>query len=351
MDRGVAHTGGVIFHAGYGLAELFLDNVPQLVGLGGVQLADGHDLGLGGQHGAELAQFAVKHHEVAGRVVGLTVDEMDVHPGTFGVAKELVTQPDTTVGTFQQPGNLHHHEVLPAVCNYAQHRLDGGERVIGNFGLRRGASRDEGGLAGIGLGQQAHVGQQLQLQPQYGVIAFLAGFRQHRLLVSGGYEPGIAPAAFAAFSDEHRLLSRNVGQEILAAILVKSPGNSTHGNRDLAVLAIGATLVLALAVTAALQVEGAVELQVQQRVDGVVAHEVSATAIATITTVRPATRLVFEPQEANAAVATIPSLDVNSNCINHGESRCLKFVAIVRAWTTLIGMCHTLGDFVGNLEW
>ena len=114
------------------------------VGFGGVQLGDGDDLGLGGEHGAELAQLAVQHGEVAGGVVGLTVDEMDVHAGALGVAEELVAQSDAAMRALHQAGNLHHHEVLAAVGYHPQHRFNGGKGVIGDFGLGGGAAGDKG---------------------------------------------------------------------------------------------------------------------------------------------------------------------------------------------------------------
>ena len=66
-----------------------------------------------------------------------------------------------------------------------------------------------------------------------------------------------------------------------------------------------AALVLALAVGAPLQVEGAVELQVQQGIDGVVAYDVSAAAVAAIATVGSAAGLVLEPEETDATIAPV----------------------------------------------
>ena len=226
-------------------------------------------------------------------------------------------QADAAVRALQQAGNLHHHEVLPPVSNHAQHRLYGGEGVVGNLGLGGGAPGDQRGLAGVGLGQQTDVGQQLQLQPEHRVVALLAGLGEHRLLVGGRHEAGIAPTPLATLRDEDGLFRRDVGQEVLAAVRVHAPDHGAHGNGYVAILAVAAALVLALAVGATLQVEGAVELEVQQRIDGVVAYDVSAAAVAAITAIRSASGLVLEPEEADAAVAPISGFNVNSYSVNH----------------------------------
>src|SRR5258708_2781640 len=48
----------------------------------------------------------------------------------------------------------------------AQVRLQGGERIVGDFGLGGRDARDERGLAHVGIAYQADIGEQLQLQPQ-----------------------------------------------------------------------------------------------------------------------------------------------------------------------------------------
>ena len=174
-----------------------------------------------------------------------------------------------------------------------------------------------GGFAGVGLGQQANVGQQFQFQPKHGVIALAARLRQHRLLVGGGHEPGVAPAAIAAFCHQNRLPGGDIGQEIFAAVPVQSPHHRAQGHPDLRVRAVGAALVLALAVPPPLQVEGAVVFEVQQGVDRLIADDVCVAAIAAVAAVRPAAGLVLKAQETDAAIAPVSGFYVNSDRVNH----------------------------------
>ena len=141
---GATGSGGGDGVLGDGAAQFLLNHIPQVAGFGGVQLGDGDDLGLGGQHGAEFPQLGVEHPVVAGRVVGQAVDEVDIHPRALGVAQELVAQADAAVGAFQQAGNFHHHKILPGVADHAQGRLNGGERIIGDFRAGGGAAGNQG---------------------------------------------------------------------------------------------------------------------------------------------------------------------------------------------------------------
>ena len=67
--------------------------------------------GLAASMGLNSRNSRFEHEEIAGGVVGQTIDEVNVSAGAFGVAQELVTQADAAVGPFQEAGDLHHHEI------------------------------------------------------------------------------------------------------------------------------------------------------------------------------------------------------------------------------------------------
>ena len=203
--------------------EFLLNNIPQLPGVGGIQLADGNYLRLGGQHRAEFAQLPVQHQKVSRRIRRQAVNQMDVRPRPFRVAQKLVAQANAAVRPFQQPGDFHHHKILAAMSHRPQHGFHRSEGIIGHLGPGRGAAGNQRGLAGIGLGQQPHIGQQLELQPQHAVLPLAARLGQHRFLVSRGHEPGVAPTALAAAGRQRRLPRCNVGQKIPAAVPVHPP--------------------------------------------------------------------------------------------------------------------------------
>ena len=204
------------------------------------------------------------------------------------------------------------------MSDHAQHRFHGGEGVIGNLGFCGGAAGDQSGLAGVGLGQQTDIGQELELQPKYRVVALgrRTGPSIGSWLVDDTYR-ALPPTSLTALGNQHRIVRNDIGHEVLAAVPVHPPDDRTQGHADLGILAVGAALVLALTVGSALQVEGAVELQVQQRVEGGIANDVCAAAIAAIAAVGSAAGQVLEPQKTDAPVATVPGLNVDSYSIDH----------------------------------
>jgi hypothetical protein len=52
--------------------------------------------------------------------------------------------------------------------------LEGGERVVGDLGPGRGNDRQQRALAGVRLTNQAHVGDELEDQLDFPVLALLA---------------------------------------------------------------------------------------------------------------------------------------------------------------------------------
>ena len=62
-------------------------------------------------------------------------------------------------------------------------RLERGKGIIGNLGPRRGNARNQRGLADIGISDQSHIGQKLQLKPKHALFASAAGFVLARRLV------------------------------------------------------------------------------------------------------------------------------------------------------------------------
>jgi hypothetical protein len=80
------------------------------------------------------------------------------------------------MGAFNEAGHVGDDEGLLiwllADGDDAKVGLEGGEGVVGDFGPGGGDAGDEGGLAGVGVADQAYVGQELEFEA---VVALLAG--------------------------------------------------------------------------------------------------------------------------------------------------------------------------------
>jgi hypothetical protein len=77
----------------------------------------------------------------------------------------LYSQPRTKVRAFNKSGHIGDDEGLLlrllADGDDAEVGFEGGEGVVGDFGARGGDAGDERGFAGVGIADQADVGQQL----------------------------------------------------------------------------------------------------------------------------------------------------------------------------------------------
>src|ERR1700743_1503887 len=85
-------------------------------------------------------------------------------------------------------------------------RLQCGEGILGNLRLSSGDARDQRGLAGIGIADEADIGQQLQLEAEIALFAGTAHLVLARSLVRGRGEVLIAAATTAAFGDDDTLV-------------------------------------------------------------------------------------------------------------------------------------------------
>ena len=92
-----------------------------------------------------------------------------------------------------EPGDVGHHEaLLAAPADHAQVGHQRGERVVGDLGPGPRDAADEGRLAGVGEADDAHVGQELQLEHELPLLAGRAVLGVARRLVGGGGEVHVA---------------------------------------------------------------------------------------------------------------------------------------------------------------
>jgi len=99
-----------------------------------------------------------------GAAVGVgDVDEVDEDAGAFDVAEELGTQTCAEMRAFNEAGDVGNDEAffVGSLANGddAELRLEGSEGVVGNFGAGGGDARDEGGLAHVGVADEADIGE------------------------------------------------------------------------------------------------------------------------------------------------------------------------------------------------
>ena len=167
-----------------------------------VDLVRADQLRLRGQLRSEQLQFLPDDVHVRDRIAprhARDVDEMNEHLRPFEMPEELVSQSLPAMRAFDQAGDVRDDKAaFVAQADDAEVRDECGEWVIGDLRTRRGDARDQRRLAGIGKADQAHIGQQLQLEAEE---LLLAGFSRLDLAgraVGRRREMGVADAATAA---------------------------------------------------------------------------------------------------------------------------------------------------------
>src|ERR1700733_12046535 len=127
-----------------------------------VDLRQRDNLGFLSKPGAVSGELAADSAVVGARVRARGVDEMNKSAAPLDKAEEPVAEAMTLVRPLDQARNVGEHKIAPVDLNYAEPRMKGGERIIGDLrpGGRNG--REEGRLAGVRQAGEAGVGDQLQ---------------------------------------------------------------------------------------------------------------------------------------------------------------------------------------------
>ncbi len=138
------------------------------------------------------------------------VDEMGEHAGALNVAQELDAEAGAEMRAFNQSGHVGDDEGLLvgllADRDHAEIGLEGGEGIVGDFGARGGDAGDERGLAGVGIADEADVGEQLEFETIAALLAGAAQFVLARSLVGAGGEVLVATAAAATARNRDALV-------------------------------------------------------------------------------------------------------------------------------------------------
>ena len=105
-----------------------------------VHLVGGHDLGAGGKLRAVLPELLVDGVEVRHGVPALAagdIHQVDQQPAPVDMPQKIVAQSGTLAGPLNDAGNIRHDKADAIVhIHHAQVGIEGGEMIVGNFGVR-----------------------------------------------------------------------------------------------------------------------------------------------------------------------------------------------------------------------
>src|SRR6478736_1076876 len=101
------------------------------------------------------------------------------------MAEKFVTEPDVFVRAFNQSRHVANGEAFEVgILNDARLRMQRGERVRRHLWSRAGDGREQGGLAGVRITDQADFGHDAEFKKKFALGARLARLRETRRLMA-----------------------------------------------------------------------------------------------------------------------------------------------------------------------
>ena len=273
----------------------------------------------------EAGQLLVDDFEVFNRVgpaAGIAhIDQVKQQARALNVAEKLDAEAGAEMRAFNEAGHVGDDEGfqigLLADGDHAEVGFEGGERVVGNLGPRGGDAGDERGFAGVGVADQADIGQQFQFEAIEALFAGPAEFVFARGLVNRGGKVLVPASAASALGDDDALVRLLEVVDQLAGFLVVK-GCADRDLQDDGV-AVQAGAVGAQAVFAALALVLRVIAEMDQRVVALRTDHDDIAATAAVAARGTAAGHELLAPEGHAAVAAVAGFDANFCFINEHE--------------------------------
>ena len=180
------------------------------------------------------------------------------------------------------------------------------EWIIRDFRPRSRNGADQGGFTRIGQPQQAHIGDQFQLELQFALLTGQPETGLARRSIGTGFEAGVSPPALAAFGDQQRLAFEGQIAQGLAGVLVGDHGADRDGDECVIAAVTGA--VIAAAALAILAPIGARNTKVRKRVHALDRFQVNTAAETAVAAVGAAEGHELFAPETHAAAAAVAGL-------------------------------------------
>src|SRR5688572_10377772 len=231
---------------------------------------------------------------------------MNEQTGAGNVTQKFVAESLSLVSSFDESGNVGDHETLSlAITDDPEVRNKSCERIIGDLRPYSGDCRDQSRFPGIGQPDNAHIGQQSELDCQFPFLSGKPGLRITRTPVGRRYEVGISLSTSAA-GGKHDLLTGDfqISYEFLRAGI---PHDRANRHADHPICAAASMAIFAHPMFAA---SGFIQLliaQVEQGRELGIRHRDHVSAASPVSAVWPAPRYKLLTPKANASPAAVSS--------------------------------------------
>jgi hypothetical protein len=229
--------------------------------------------------------------------------------------QKIVSETNTGMCAFDQPGNIGDDKDLVADLHNAKVRAQGRKRIIGDLWACRADGRQEGGFSGIGEADQPYIGDQLELKVELEFFARLAKLGDARDLVGRGGKMGITQPAFASTRGEQALACSNKIDSIALALDL-GMNNSAGRHFDHQVFAIAAVLARRAARATAARLEMLLVLKTQEGIELRIDFQEYIPASTAISTIGATTRHILFTPKRGEAITAIARFDCNMCAID-----------------------------------
>ena len=278
-----------------------------LLRLNDIDLIGGYDLRTFCKISVILFKFAVNLVNALHRVSSFRtcrIHHMDNDPGTLDMPQKVKTQSGTAAGTFNQAGYIRDHKAIPIVhLHNSQIRLKGCKGISGNFRLRVGDMGKKRGFSGIWKAYQSDIRNELQLQRDLKLHAFLPSLRIFRDLHRGSGIVHVSIASPSAFqNDLAAVISGHIGNYLTRGGVTDDGSLRNLQNNILAVFSMTAFFSALFAVSGLEFPSIAVFIQ---RIHGIICFKNNITAAAAVAAVRSACSYKLFTPEADVTVSAL----------------------------------------------
>jgi hypothetical protein len=243
---------------------------------------------------------------------------MNQHFGAHNMTEKIMPHASPQVGAINDARDFRQNKDLLTNLYHSQHWLAGGEGIAGYFGTGCGHSREQGGLASIGIANDADVSKKPHFQDDGVLFPLLPLLGNPGRLVGGTGKVDIAPPSSTTFR-YYYLLTRllQVGKQSIISYLGLAQDQSPYWDRQDLVLPLLTMLFLPLSLASALCPEKPPPAKHTQAIGTGVSPDYDIAALTTITPVWSAIGNKLFPTESDGSIPSISSLNPYFNSINH----------------------------------
>src|SRR5215204_2590264 len=268
----------------------------------------------------EQRQLARDRFEVLHRITPAprgNVHHVDQHARALEMAEKTMPEPDPLVRPFDQSRYVRRDErSIAGETDDAEVRRERGEGVIGDLRLGGGDARDDRGLAGVRISDDADVSEQLQLQAKVFLFTGKAGLRPARRAIGRGRVARVTLSAETAPGDDDRLAFFGEVRDPYPLVSALLEDLRAHGNFEREVGSGLSRPQRAFALRAVPGLEGLLKPVVEEGIEVGARDEINAAAVTAVTAVGAAPRHELLAAEAQGALAPVSCRDVDLYFVN-----------------------------------